>query len=139
MAKTSLKKKINTPLQIITSEYGSVAIGWENIESCAESVLSSIHNELINGNLVFAFRSTPSMKTDLKQLVIVKNIPNSEDDVRGSKTFAVGIITSGWTGKLPYVGWEYLTDYLSNSLVDWSIPKDIIEIYKQTIDKFKIE
>lgn len=141
MEKTQSKKKSTkkTPAdRIITTEEGAVIINWANVEELASQIYFSPHRQLLEGNLIFALHPL-SQSISLRQLVVVKNIQQEEGDERGRLSYRVGYISNGYTGYLPFVDFSYLNNLLPGYLTEWGIKDDIIELYRQTIEKFKVE
>lgn len=102
--------------------------GWENSMQVANDVWSSIHNSLLEGELIFAYKSTTS-DSNLSQIVIVKNMNGS---------FGVGMMTTGFTCLLPSVPIEYLKSEVLDDLKKYKVNNKIIETYKRIIEDIKI-
>lgn len=102
---------------------------WKSSEEVATSIWSSIHYSLLEGNLVFAYRSIGS---EHFQIVIVKDRSNNELD-----TFSIGMMNDKYTALLPNMPYEYLAEIVVNDLSNNKVEKNIIEIYKQIIKKFE--
>ncbi len=110
--------------------------GWENDMKVAETVWGSIHNDLLNGNLVFAYRSS-TQGSKLGQIVIVRNIDFNTG--KPLDTFGVGYITSGYSALLPHVPLEYLKEEIASYLEDWKIDKNILGTYRAIIEDLERE
>ena len=112
--------------------------GWNSDEEVARSVWSSIHESLLSGDLVFAYRPTGKGDSKLKQIVIVRNFHNeylpTGAYVKVNDDFAVGYVTSGYTALLPHVPFRYLRDEIEEYLEDWKIDKKILNTYKAIIE-----
>lgn len=106
-------------------------LGWRDSMDCAESIWSSIHSKLLDGDLVFAYRNTGG-NSELCQFVVVRNKLNNND-------FGVGIITSGYTMLLPHVPVEYVAVELVEDLRKWKFEKSILNTYEQIIKDIKDE
>lgn len=100
---------------------------WKNADEVASDIWCSIHNSLLEGQLVFAYKST-TPGTDLTQLVVVKN----QDE-----TFGVGLMTSGHTELLPRVPFKYLENNVRTDLKNYKVPKSVIDNYNYMIEIFK--
>ena len=107
--------------------------GWENIEDVAKSVWSSIHHVLLEGDLVFAYKSS-STTDKLKQIVIVRNFTLGQNLEKTPGDFGVGYITSTYTALLPHIPLRYLKDEISQYLGEWKIDKTIQNTYKAIIE-----
>lgn len=142
MEKTTQKKKTSSKKKalvdnVITTEEGAVIINWRSIEDLANQVYYSTHRELLEGNLIFALQPI-SQSISLRQLVVVKNIQRGENDEIGRLSYRVGYISNGYTGYIPFTDYSYLETLLPQYMTEWGINADTIELYKQTISKFKI-
>lgn len=112
--------------------------GWKDDTEVAQSVWASIHESLLSGDLVFAYRPTGKGDPKLKQIVIVRNFHLehglSIEPIKIYDDFAVGYITSGYTALLPHVPLRYLRDEIAEYLEDWKIDKKILNTYKAIIE-----
>jgi len=108
--------------------------GWGNVDECASAVWSSIHSSLLDGELIFAYKST-SNKSELQQFVLVKNLIGKTANVYGqpetyNKTgYALGMITSGFSVLYPYLPEEYLLETGLDDLKKYKVPADVIKAY----------
>lgn len=145
MAKTTERKKkispksknIPTSYKPIILEDGACFVGWENMDSLVQSVYRTGISQILQGRLVFAFQPLSS-EIPLRQLIIVKNPEKWEGDVTGKYTYSISEITNGWTMYSPTYDYNQLEIIILSDLEKYSVPSDIIEIYKSTIEKFKI-
>lgn len=117
-------------------------IGWNSIDEVASSIWSSIHSKLLEGDLVFAYK-TGNQYDRLKQIVIVRNFEwcqvSGMQPVKVYKDFAVGYITSGYTALLPHVPFRYISGEIMTSLEDWKLPKSVLGTYKAIIEDLEKE
>lgn len=128
----------NTPiLSPITLDDGACFIGWQGMEDLVQSVYRTGISQILQGRLVFALQS-PTPECSLRQLVIVKNPERWEGDTTGKYTYSVSEITTGWTMYSPTYDYGMLETIIMGDLEKYGIPKEIIDIYTQTIEKFKI-
>lgn len=108
--------------------------GWNNVDECASAVWSSIHSSLLEGELVFAYKST-SGKSELQQFVLVKNLLGKEADGYGDLRtckkagYALGMITSGFSVLYPYIPEKYLLETGLDDLKKYKVPADVIKAY----------
>lgn len=115
-------------------QYYQTVYGWNNIDECASAVWSSIHSSLLDGELIFAYKST-SGKSELQQFVLVKNLLGKSSDVYGNtqnykKTgYALGMITSGFSVLYPYLPEKYLLETGLDDLKKYKVPADVIRAY----------
>lgn len=115
-----------------------VIIGWRNADEVAASVWSSIHSKLVEGSLVFAYKSTND-KTDLVQLVVVRNIKRDAfgNPMNLDNSYAVGMVTKGFTMLLPNVPLTYVENDVINDMKKYKLEKDLIDLYKQVVKNFE--
>lgn len=120
----------NNDIQYYQTVYG----GWNNIDECAAAVWSSIHSSLLDGELIFAYKST-SAKSELQQFVLVKNLLGKDADIYGmpknyKKTgYALGMITSGFSVLYPYLPEKYLLETGLDDLKKYKVPTDVVRAY----------
>ena len=113
--------------------------GWNNVDECASAVWSSIHSSLLDGELIFAYKST-SGKSELQQFVLVKNLLGRESDGYGDlKTYkkagyALGMITSGFSVLYPYIPEKYLLETGLDELKKYKVPADVIRAYVNLVN-----
>ena len=128
-----------------TQFYQTVYGGWNSVDECAASVWSSIHSSLLEGELVFAYKST-SNKSDLLQFVLVKNLMERKLDEQGTITtckkagYALGMVTTGFSVLYPYLPSKYLLETGLDDLKKYKIPNDVLKAYinlvNAAIDKY---
>ena len=111
--------------------------GWENDYQVAETIWGSIHSSLLDGDLVFAYRSS-TQGSKLGQIIVVRNFKIVSSgvllDPKVYTDFGVGYITSGYTALLPHVPLEYLKEEVYKYLEEWKIDKNILGTYKAIIE-----
>ena len=105
MAKKKEVEKEKQPIQIN---------GWYCIEELAEEIYSSIHSELLKGNLVYALRCQ-----EFPRLVITQRVDTGE--------FMVGEITPGWTAFYPRVPYQFLLSDVLEDMKKFKLTKETIE------------
>jgi hypothetical protein len=115
--------------------------GFEDSMSVARSLMGSIHENLLKGDLIFAYRSTSSSnKTPLCQIVVVNEL--REENTGGmfrlvpTNLFSVSIITSGYTAYIPHMPIGYL-DEITAELENGKAEKKIIETFKNIVEDLK--
>lgn len=111
--------------------------GWDTTMEVARSIWGSIHDTLLHGDLVFAYRPLSDKGNRLIQLVIVHNFhidSSGLQDIKVYDDYGVGYITSGYTALLPHVPLRYLKDEMSGYLEEWKINKEILNTYKAIIE-----
>ena len=107
------------------------------MEGLIQSVYRTGVSQILQGRLVFAFQPL-NPEIPLRQLIIVKNPERWEGDTTGKYTYSVSEITNGWTMYSPTYDYSQLETLILADLEKYSVPNDIIENYKSTIEKFKI-
>lgn len=135
--KTTIRKKASPTIQPFTTEDGALIYGWSNMEDIVKSVYCSNQRDLLQGRLIFAFQN-PSAEKNPRQMIVVKNPWVNEEDERGKLTYSIGIICKGYTSYIPCALYSFLENQLLDSMNEWEIDKDLIELYKNTILNFKI-
>jgi hypothetical protein len=112
-------------------------VGWDTIDDVARSVWSSVHSKLLEGDLVFAYK-TGNRYDKLKQIIVVRNFEwyqaGNLQPIKVYKDFAVGYITSGYTALLPHVPFRYISGELKDALDEWKLPKSVLGTYKAIIE-----
>ena len=102
-----------------------------------QSVYRTAVTQILQGRLVFAFQ--PQIpECSLRQLIIVKNPERWEGDTTGKYTYSVSEITTGWSMYSSTYDYGMLETIIRADLEKYGVPKEIIDIYTQTIEKFKI-
>lgn len=113
--------------------------GWSNADECALAVWNSIHSSLLEGELVFAYKST-SNKTELQQFVLVKNLFEKTVDhygelrTRKKAGYALGMITTGFSVLYPYIPEKYLLGTGLDDLKKYKVPTDVIKAYVNLVN-----
>lgn len=114
--------------------YQTVYGGWNSVDECAAGVWSSIHSSLLEGELIFAYKST-SNKSDLLQFVLVKNLIEKKLDDQGNIVtykkpgYALGMITSSFSVLYPYLPNKYLLGTGLDDLKKYKVPNDVLKAY----------
>jgi hypothetical protein len=96
--------------------------GWNNAQEVAETVWTSIHHSLLQGELVFAYRGSG----DLKQIIVVK---------LGSGQYGVGMITTGFTMLVPKIPADSIEEFVTADLKKYKLDVEIIKGLKNNIIK----
>lgn len=123
---------ITNPDEPDTAEYErklQIVHGWESVDRAASDLYGSIHSTLLAGAPVFLYRNTND-KSDLIQLVVVKNMDKEND-------YSVGMMTAGWTALYPHLTLDYIDIDVTRDLEKYKVDKNIILSYKQIINRLK--
>ena len=137
-----LNGKREEPIKCSSTEYeietNRAIVGWNSIEEVANSVWNSIHSRLLEGDLVFAYK-TGDQSAKLKQIVIVRNfeliqVAGFAQAGKNYTDFGVGYITSGYTALLPHVPLRYVKDELYSLMKDCKVPQDILGTFGAIIE-----
>jgi hypothetical protein len=113
--------------------------GFEDSMAVARSIMGSIHENLLKGDLVFAYRSTAaSNKTTYFQVVVVNDLEEALDPVRGyikvpTNKFSVSTITSGYSAYIPHMPIEYLEEVIAD-MEDGKVDKKVIVTFKAIVE-----
>ena len=113
--------------------------GFEDSMAVARSIMGSIHENLLKGDLVFAYRSTAaSNKTTYFQVVVVNDLEEVLDPVRGyikvpTNKFSISTITSGYSAYIPHMPIEYLEEVISD-MEDGKVDKKVIVTFKAIVE-----
>lgn len=141
--KKTTKKKI-TPAENKPSEEelnrikGMRIFGYEDSMQVARGLMGSIHENLLHGDLIFAYRSTAtSNKSPLFQVVVVNDLKYGNDGrTYPTKLFSVSLITAGYSAYIPHMPVDYL-DEVVGDLEEGKADKKIIENFKSIVENIK--
>ena len=141
--KKTTKKKI-TPAENKPSEEelnrikGMRIFGYEDSMQVARGLMGSIHENLLHGDLIFAYRSTAtSNKSPLFQVVVVNDLKYGNDGrTYPTKLFSVSLITAGYSAYIPHMPVDYL-DEVVGDLEEGKADKKIIENFKIIVENLK--
>lgn len=136
------KKKI--PVEKTISEEESKQVermriyGFEDSMQVARELMGKIQENLLQGDLMFAYRSSSSSnKTSLYQVVVVNDLKRGVDgNIYSTDKFSISIVTSGYTAYLPHMPIEYL-DEVTKDLVEGKAEQRIVENFKNIVEDFK--
>jgi hypothetical protein len=98
--------------------------GWNDINEVALSVWSSLHDILLSGNLIFAYRGK-----DISQLIVV------DDAILGSNSYSFGIITNDYTMLVPHMPLEYVREEILSELKNHKVDTNIIKTFEYIVEK----
>jgi hypothetical protein len=143
MEKTKKTKKI-TPAETKVTEEEVQKIqqmrvfGFEDSMQVARGLMGSIHENLLHGDLIFAYRSTATTnKTPLFQVVVVNDLNYRNDgQVYPTSLFSVSLITTGYSAYIPHMPVDYL-DEVVGDLEEGKADKKIIENFKIIVENLK--
>lgn len=141
--KKTTKKKI-TPAENKPSEEelnrikGMRIFGYEDSMQVARGLMGSIHENLLHGDLIFAYRSTAtSNKSPLFQVVVVNDLKYGNDGrTYPTELFSVSLITAGYSAYIPHMPVDYL-DEVVGDLEEGKADKKIIENFKLIVENIK--
>ena len=141
--KKTTKKKI-TPAENKPSEEelnrikGMRIFGYEDSMQVARSIMGSIHENLLHGDLIFAYRSTAtSNKSQFFQVVVVNDLGYGSDGrTYPTELFSVSLITAGYSAYVPHMPVDYL-DEVVGDLEEGKADKRIIENFKSIVENIK--
>jgi len=136
------KKKISVEKTISEEESKQVErmriYGFEDSMQVARELMGKIQENLLQGDLMFAYRSSSSSnKTSLYQVVVVNDLRRGADGIiYSTDKFSISIVTSGYTAYLPHMPIEYL-DEVTKDLVEGKAEQRIVENFKNIVEDFK--
>jgi hypothetical protein len=144
MEKTKKTTKKITPAENKPSEEelnrikGMRIFGYEDSMQVARSIMGSIHENLLHGDLIFAYRSTAtSNKSQFFQVVVVNDLGYGADGrTYPTKLFSVSLITAGYSAYIPHMPVDYL-DEVVGDLEEGKADKKIIENFKLIVENIK--
>ena len=112
--------------------------GFEDSMQVARGLMGSIHENLLRGDLIFAYRSTATTnKTPLFQVVVVNDLKyGSDGQVYPTSLFSVSLITAGYSAYIPHMPVDYL-DEVVGDLEEGKADKKIIENFKLIVENIK--
>lgn len=116
-----------------------ITIGWENATEVAAEVWRQGNMNLLEGDLMFAYKNTESATSGLYQIVVVKyfdwmTIPGTMNQVKTyNKTYGYSLVTAGYSAMIPKVGVDYLEE-IYNDLVGFKVDKQILNKFRNIID-----
>lgn len=112
--------------------------GWQNAIDVAEEMWRLGNIKMLEGNLIFAYKNTTAGKK-LYQIVISQNLTylpgNNQPQPDG--TYAVSIVTQGYSAALPRVPFEYLQVDVLDDLENYKVDERIIGTYKLIIENIE--
>ena len=110
--------------------------GWKDAQDVANSVWGTIHESLLRGQLVFAYRNLGNReKSGLYQLVVSRNY--SETGLPLNEYNVGYIITNSYTALLPRMPLEYLKTELKKDINSWKLEKEAIESFDNILKRLE--
>lgn len=112
--------------------------GWKDAQDVANSVWGTIHESLLRGQLVFAYRNLGNREksgSGLYQLVISRNY--SETGLPLNEYNVGYIITNSYTALLPRMPLEYLKTELKKYINSWKLEKEAIESFDNILKRLE--
>lgn len=118
--------------EIKNKEIETCVYGFEDSIQAAKSLMGSIHENLLRGDLVFAYRSS----SNKFQIVIVNDLNWEGGNRIKTDKFSISIMTPGYSAYLPHMPLPYLEE-IKKDLAEWKAEKKIIEDYCIILDGLK--
>lgn len=107
--------------------------GFQSSMEVARTLMGSIHENLLRGDLVFAYTSSrSSSKTSLYQVVVVNDLYELNGTFVKSDKYSISLITSGYSAYIPHMPIDYLTE-IAKDLEENKVDKKVIESFKKII------
>ena len=112
--------------------------GFNDSMQVAKILMGSIHENLLRGDLIFAYRSTAmSNKTSLYQVVVVNELKYGEDGIiYPTPLFSISMINAGYTAYIPHMPVDYLDEVLVD-LEEGKVDKKVIDSFKGIVKNLK--
>lgn len=108
--------------------------GWKDAQDVANSVWGTIHESLLRGQLIFAYRNLGNReKSGLYQLVVSRNY--SETGLPLNEYNVGYIITNSYTALLPRM--QYLKTELKKDINSWKLEKEAIESFDNILKRLE--
>ena len=114
------KKKKKEEKEVVERQHCNTW-GYRNPDEVVQDILGGIHESLLRGYYVFAYRSNEG---EIKRLIVSRT---------GQDEGMYGMVTSGWTCIFPSVTRDGLLSLVVPDLVSKKVNKDIIEDFKYYI------
>lgn len=122
----NVEQDLKIPYQV---EKDFAIFNFRNAQEVADTIYSSIANTLLDGNLIFAYKST-SEKSELGQVVVV------QFDNPNFNCFGVSIFKKSYSCIIPRVPVEYL-DEVRDELKEGKVEKTILATYDRLVEDIK--
>lgn len=132
----------NLPNEVDTQNIGQSKIyGFEDSMSVARTLMGGIHENLLRGDLIFAYRnSSDTNKTALSQIVVVNELREVFDGyatkVIPTDKFSISYIGSDYSSYLPHMPIDYLDEVIKD-LEKGKAEKKVIETFRYIVDTWK--
>jgi len=108
--------------------------GFEDSLSVARTLMGGIHENLLLGDLVFAYRSTSAKnKTELYQIVVVNELADTIAGKVRTDKFSISYISYGYSAYIPHMPVEYLDEVLEE-LEKSKADRKVVETFKIIIE-----
>lgn len=114
----STKKTIAEEVSVTQEINLPIIIGWRDCNQVAETVWSCMHDSLLRGNLMIAYK-------DGNMQIIVSKYPDGY--------YGVSYITQGYTSMIPYISSNYIMSEIIPELEKCKLDKLIIETLKNNL------
>jgi len=119
------KKKSKTPSKSASTvtpvEHYNI-YGYQDASEVAVDISGGIHNSLLSGYFVFAYRGSG----DLRRIVVTRT---------GQDTWMYGIVTSGWTALVPKINRDGLLEMCVSEMELRKISNNIIDDFKYFVSQ----
>lgn len=112
--------------------------GFDDSMQVAKILMGSIHENLLRGDLIFAYRSTAmSNKTSLYQVVVVNELKYGGDGIiYPTSLFSISMINAGYTAYIPHMPVDYLDEVIVD-LEEGKVDKKVIDSFKSIVKNLK--
>ena len=110
--------------------------GFHDSMEVARAIMGSINENLLRGDLIFAYRSGTG-KSTLSQIVVVNDLADRGGRLCPTDLYSVSIITAGYSAYIPHMPIDYLEEVVKE-LEDGKAEKKVIESFKNIIENRRI-
>ena len=125
MAKTK-KNKEQEPIKYI--------FGWNNPEEVAQDIWKTSADNLLKGDLIFAFQDKGKDK-NLEQVIVVHNFDiDPTTNTKIYTNYGLTMKTSTWSCIIPHVTIDYLKTVLLKDIESYKINKVIIDNFSLILE-----
>ena len=110
---------------------------WSNIDEVASNLWGSIHQELLDGVPVFAYKASNN-NSELVQIVVVRYVYGGDANNNYFDDFGIGMVTTGFTALEPHIPIDQVINEVCSDLKKYKVPTEIRDRFDKIISNLKI-